>query len=35
VFFGAGSAAADSAGRMNSPGRWWILLPKEDLTDDQ
>ncbi len=34
VFFGAGSAAADSAGRMNSPGRWWILLPKEDLTDD-
>ena len=29
VFFGAGSAAADSAGRMNSSGRWWILVPKK------
>lgn len=29
VFFGAGSAAADSAGRMNSSGRWWILVPKQ------
>jgi membrane-bound lytic murein transglycosylase A len=29
VFFGAGSAAADSAGRMNSAGRWWILVPKK------
>ncbi|TWT02635.1 murein transglycosylase A [Reyranella sp. CPCC 100927] len=28
VFFGAGSAAADTAGRMNSTGRWWILVPK-------
>lgn len=29
VFFGAGSVAADSAGRMNSTGRWWILVPKK------
>ncbi|QQS10651.1 MAG: MltA domain-containing protein [Rhodospirillales bacterium] len=29
VFFGTGSSAADSAGRMNSAGRWWILLPKK------
>ncbi|HJQ56390.1 MAG TPA: MltA domain-containing protein [Vineibacter sp.] len=29
VFFGAGTAAADSAGRMNSSGRWWILVPKK------
>lgn len=28
VFFGSGSSAADSAGRMNSTGRWWLLLPK-------
>jgi membrane-bound lytic murein transglycosylase A len=30
VFFGIGSAAADSAGRMNSTGRWWILVPRQD-----
>lgn len=30
VFFGVGSAAADSAGRMNSAGRWWILVPRKD-----
>lgn len=29
VFFGAGSAAADTAGRMNSSGRWWLLVPKK------
>jgi membrane-bound lytic murein transglycosylase A len=30
VFFGLGSAAADSAGRMNSTGRWWLLIPRKD-----
>jgi membrane-bound lytic murein transglycosylase A len=29
VFFGTGPAAADAAGRMNSSGRWWLLLPKK------
>ena len=28
VFWGAGKKAADMAGRMDSRGRYWILLPK-------
>jgi membrane-bound lytic murein transglycosylase A len=27
VFWGAGADAADRAGRMRSPGRWWVLVP--------
>ncbi len=28
VFFGFGKTAADIAGRMKQPGRYWILLPR-------
>ena len=28
VFFGAGAAAAEVAGRMRQPGAWYLLLPK-------
>lgn len=28
LFFGTGDAAGDAAGRMQSPGRMWILLPR-------
>ncbi len=28
LFFGTGEAAGDAAGRMQSPGRMWILLPR-------
>lgn len=32
LFLGAGAAAADSAGRMNSAGDWWILVPRAAAT---
>ena len=28
LFFGTGDAAGDAAGRMQSPGRMWVLLPR-------
>ena len=28
LFFGTGEAAGDAAGRMQSPGRMWVLLPR-------
>ncbi|MEO8560108.1 MAG: MltA domain-containing protein, partial [Rhodospirillales bacterium] len=28
IFWGAGDRAEDSAGRLKSPGMWWILLPR-------
>lgn len=28
IFFGSGAAAGERAGRMNAPGRWFLLLPK-------
>ena len=28
LFFGTGDAAGDAAGRMQSPGRFWLLLPR-------
>jgi membrane-bound lytic murein transglycosylase A len=28
VFMGSGTAAGDSAQRMNAPARWWTLMPK-------
>ncbi len=28
VFWGSGEAAFDGAGRMKSPGRWFVLVPK-------
>lgn len=28
VYWGDDAAAADIAGRMGGPGRWWLLLPK-------
>jgi len=27
-FWGSGEAAFDKAGRMKSPGRYWLLLPR-------
>ena len=27
VYWGAGADAAERAGRMRSPGRWWVLVP--------
>ncbi len=28
IFWGAGDHAEDSAGRLKSPGQWWVLLPR-------
>jgi membrane-bound lytic murein transglycosylase A len=28
VFFGPGEEAAELAGRMRQPGRFWLLLPR-------
>ncbi len=28
LFFGTGTQAGDSAGRMQAPGRFWVLLPR-------
>jgi membrane-bound lytic murein transglycosylase A len=29
VYFGTGDAAGDAAGRMNHPGTWYLLLPRD------
>jgi membrane-bound lytic murein transglycosylase A len=28
IFYGSGDSAEDQAGRMQAPGRAWLLLPK-------